>query len=273
MPPDEKVVSQAQKQIGRTLRKGIERMKTSDQPVTALLVGGGSVIQVDDLEGVMRCIRPPFHDVANAMGPAIAKIAGEVDCIQIPGVRTQEQLIHELEAQAAQAAINNGAQPSTVQTIEVELTPLAYMSNGAVRARVKAVGDLSWKWEGPDTGESDDVDNEETTVGQKATPNGAEKLDHDHESPLEFTIHSNLSRYRSTVKAETGEWLVSETDLAFIAEGVGVLGTGGGGSVRGTYLDCIKYLQANGPGRMRIIDPAKLASSDRVAMVAGTGAP
>lgn len=72
--PSATSVTKAQKSIAQTLRRGIELMKTSDHPVTVLLVGGGSIIQVDDLENVGRCVRPPFHDIANAVGAAIAKV-------------------------------------------------------------------------------------------------------------------------------------------------------------------------------------------------------
>lgn len=67
------------------------------------------------------------------------KIAGEVDCVQIPGTRTQVQLVEDLKRFAAKLAIENGAQASTVRTAEVEITPLAYVNNGAIRVRVKAV--------------------------------------------------------------------------------------------------------------------------------------
>lgn len=72
--PSATAVTEAQKSIARILKNGIELMKTSDHPVTVILVGGGSIIQVDDLENVGRCIRPPFHDTANAVGAAIAKV-------------------------------------------------------------------------------------------------------------------------------------------------------------------------------------------------------
>ena len=48
-------------------------MKTSPEDITVLLVGGGSIIAPDELEGVKEIIRPPFFGVANAVGAAMAK--------------------------------------------------------------------------------------------------------------------------------------------------------------------------------------------------------
>lgn len=58
----------------KTLEKGVDRMKASDLEVVLLLVGGGSIIQIDNLDKVKACVRPPFYDAANAVGAAIAKV-------------------------------------------------------------------------------------------------------------------------------------------------------------------------------------------------------
>lgn len=55
------------------LNKPSYRMKTSPEDVTVLLVGGGSIIAPDSLEGVAEIIRPPYFSVANAVGAAMAK--------------------------------------------------------------------------------------------------------------------------------------------------------------------------------------------------------
>ena len=96
---------------------------------------------------------------------------------------------------------------------------------------------------------------------------------------------TRLEHYAPVISKETGEWLVSETDLAFIAEGVGVLGTGkierpfliaskptddfpgGGGSVRSEYLNCVKKLRSVGFGKMRIIDSRSIQPEGQVVSV------
>lgn len=68
------VVEKARRNIKRQFERNIGQMRVSDQEVVLLLVGGGSIIQLDDIENVRECIRPPFYDVANAVGAAIAKV-------------------------------------------------------------------------------------------------------------------------------------------------------------------------------------------------------
>ena len=72
------VIDGARRRINEILQRVVEDMKVSAAPVTVLLVGGGSIEYMDELEGVTRCIIPPHHDSANAVGAAIAKVAGEV---------------------------------------------------------------------------------------------------------------------------------------------------------------------------------------------------
>ena len=71
-------IKAAKAEIRRLLEKAIDGMQVSAAPVTVLLVGGGSMMLTEELAGVSRCLRPPHHDSANAVGPAIAKVAGEV---------------------------------------------------------------------------------------------------------------------------------------------------------------------------------------------------
>jgi N-methylhydantoinase A/oxoprolinase/acetone carboxylase beta subunit len=73
-PPEPELVKKARAHMLKTLQKGVDRMKASDLDVVLLLVGGGSIIQIDNMEKVKACVRPPFYDAANAVGAAIAKV-------------------------------------------------------------------------------------------------------------------------------------------------------------------------------------------------------
>lgn len=66
---------------------------------------------------------------------------------------------------------------------------------------------------------------------------------------------------------------MSEIDLAFISEGCGILGTGGGGSVHTAYLNSLDVLRSAREGRMRIVDPDSLDPENKVALIAYVGAP
>jgi N-methylhydantoinase A/oxoprolinase/acetone carboxylase beta subunit len=72
LPAD--VIEKARRYIKRQLERHIDDMRASDQDVVLLLVGGGSIIQMDEIQNVKACIRPPFYDVANAVGAAVAKV-------------------------------------------------------------------------------------------------------------------------------------------------------------------------------------------------------
>jgi hypothetical protein len=54
----------------------------------------------------------------------------------------REQAIGQARKEAEEKAVTAGADPSTVNVVDVEEVPLAYLPSNAVRIRVKAVGDL-----------------------------------------------------------------------------------------------------------------------------------
>lgn len=68
------LVYNARQNIRRKIDAGIDAIKVSDKPVVLLLVGGGSIILTENLSNADICVRPPFADVANAVGAAIAKV-------------------------------------------------------------------------------------------------------------------------------------------------------------------------------------------------------
>ena len=66
-------------------------------------------------------------------------------------------------------------------------------------------------------------------------------------------------------------WEISEADLAPIAEGAAILGTGGGGN---PYLGVLRARQLTEQGiRIRVIDPEELADDALVCAAGGMGAP
>mgnify|MGYP003678822651 CR=1 FL=1 len=54
---------------------GVDRMKTSAEPVPLILVGGGAVLINRDIPGTTEVIVPGHAGVANAIGASIAQIA------------------------------------------------------------------------------------------------------------------------------------------------------------------------------------------------------
>jgi N-methylhydantoinase A/oxoprolinase/acetone carboxylase beta subunit len=129
--------------IEETIADAVDRMKTTAGSIPVVVVGGGSVLLGDELAGASRLVRPEHFAVANAIGAAIAQVGGEVDrVVSLEGL-TREAALEEAKEEAVEKAVAAGAERDSVQIVEVEEVPLAYLPSNAVRFRVKAVGDLS----------------------------------------------------------------------------------------------------------------------------------
>jgi len=124
----------------RKLEEAIDRMKTEAGDVPLIAVGGGAFLVPEQLAGVSRVVRVPHGDCANAVGAAIAQISGETD--QVYRDMPREAAIAAAEAQAIERAVAAGADRASLQTIEVEDMPLAYLPGKALRVRVRVAGDL-----------------------------------------------------------------------------------------------------------------------------------
>lgn len=122
---------------------GLERMKLSAAPVPAILVGGGSLLIGDRLAGVSEVIRPENFAVANAVGAAIAQIGGEVDSYLSYAEMGREAALDEARSSAIAAAVAAGARADTVELVELEELPVAYLAGGITRVRVKVVGEMA----------------------------------------------------------------------------------------------------------------------------------
>jgi len=107
-----------------------------------IAVGGGSILMPDRI-GDLGVIRPENFAVANAVGAAIAQISGEVDRIfSLEKGLTREICLKQAEDEARQKAIRSGANAATIETIEREDVPLAYLPGNATRIHVKVVGEM-----------------------------------------------------------------------------------------------------------------------------------
>ncbi|HEY0939887.1 MAG TPA: hydantoinase/oxoprolinase family protein [Steroidobacter sp.] len=128
--------------VHEMLEAGIDRVKSNSKDVTAILVGGGSVLVSRRLRGVSRLIVPERSAEANAIGAAIAQVGGEADRIFLYSDVGRERALSIARAEACDKAIKAGGKPDTVKVIDVEEIPLGYGSGGAVRVRTKVVADL-----------------------------------------------------------------------------------------------------------------------------------
>lgn len=208
---DSEEVSEAQRSIKALLERAIDVIKTTPDPLPVLLVGGGAVIAPPSLSGAAELKIPPFHDVANAVGAAISKVGGVVDMIQDVSGQTLEEAERKAKAIACQRAVDAGAVESSVVIAEVESLPVTYVAN-QLRTIVKAVGELDITTQVQTTGDSDvfdDADEEEAI--KKAPSEAVEEQPVNPETYVPVIVRNEATGVR--------EWIISETDIDFLAKG------------------------------------------------------
>lgn len=120
-----------------------DMMRTSREPVPVVLVGGGSILIDGGLPGLGPVIRPLYADCANAVGAAIAQIGAEVDKVLTLEGKDRPGEIANVMDEARNMVAAAGAIASTIEIVEMDEVPIAYLPNDCVRIRVKAVGDLA----------------------------------------------------------------------------------------------------------------------------------
>ncbi len=140
---DAVLVRAAMARIQEMTDAAVDRMKTSAEPVPVIVVGGGSILIAFDVAGSSEMVKPEHFEAANAVGAAIGQISGEVDRVYALEGRSRTEALDDAKAEASQKAIAAGADPATVQIVDVEDVPLTYLPGNATRIRVKAVGDLT----------------------------------------------------------------------------------------------------------------------------------
>jgi len=122
------------------LEDAIDRMKTEAGDVPLIAVGGGAFLVPDRMAGVSEVIRVEHGDCANAVGAAIAQISGETD--QIYREMTREAAITAAETQAVERAVLAGADRASLQIVDVEDMPIAYLPGNALRVRVRVASEM-----------------------------------------------------------------------------------------------------------------------------------
>ena len=127
--------------IDEMIVNAVERMRVSPEKIPVLAVGGGSIL-VRDKVGELPVVKPENFAVANAVGAAIGQISGEVDRIFSLEKTSRDEALESAQKEATQKAISAGAKPETIEILDQEDVPLAYLPGNATRIRLKVVGDL-----------------------------------------------------------------------------------------------------------------------------------
>ncbi|BCH21170.1 hydantoinase/oxoprolinase N-terminal domain-containing protein [Mesorhizobium sp. L-8-3] len=139
LSPD--LIARTQTRIMEMLEDCVERSRLSPEPLPVIVVGGGSIL-VDGPIGGLEVIKPHHFAVANAVGAAIAQVSGEVDRVYALAEIGREQALADAKQRAVDAAVAAGALRDSIEIVDVEDVPLAYLPGNATRVRIKAVGEL-----------------------------------------------------------------------------------------------------------------------------------
>ena len=135
------LITRTQARIMAMLEDCVERSRLSPDPLPVIVVGGGSIL-VDGPIGGLNVIKPNHFAVANAVGAAIAQVSGEVDRVYSLAEISRDDALADAKSRATEAAVAAGALRETIEIVDVEDVPLAYLPGNATRVRVKAVGEL-----------------------------------------------------------------------------------------------------------------------------------
>lgn len=135
-------------EIHRMVEDGIDRMKTNAGEAPLVLVGGGAILIGRDLKGVSKIYTDESAGVANAIGASIALIGGEVDKVFSYDDLGRDGAIEQAVSEAKERAVSAGAYASSLEIMDIEEIPLAYVPGGAVRLRVKVAGQLALRGSG-----------------------------------------------------------------------------------------------------------------------------
>jgi len=126
--------------IHAAIAEGVDRMKTEAADVPLVAVGGGCFLVPARMGGVSEVVHVRHQTVANAVGAAMAQVSGEVD--QIFQGLSRDEAIVEARRLAEERAVHAGADPATLQVVEIEDLPIAYLPGNSLRTRVRVVGDI-----------------------------------------------------------------------------------------------------------------------------------
>ena len=140
---DGALVAAAVERIHVQLEDAIDQVKSSRGAVPVVLVGGGAVLVNRDIKGASEVMRPEYSGIANAIGAGLAQVGGEVDRIYSYSDLGRDAAMDRAKQEAVERAVQAGAARDTTQIMSLEEVPLTYLPGGAVRLKVKAIGDLA----------------------------------------------------------------------------------------------------------------------------------
>lgn len=135
-------VDRAMREMQRMVEQAVNQMKVNSAPLVVVLVGSGSILIRPRLAGALDVIRPDYFAVARAVGAAIGRVGGETDRVYSLSRISRETALQEARESACAKAAAAGANPSTIQVVDEQVTPLNYLRGNVLRVRIRSIGDL-----------------------------------------------------------------------------------------------------------------------------------
>ncbi len=140
---DPALVEAARSTMQNMLDEAIDRMRPGGRKLPVILVGGGAALVTEKLTAATETIIPKNSGTANAIGAAIAQIGGEAEQMVSYKDVPRSEAMAKVEAEAKRSAVLAGAAAETLKVVDVDEAPVPYMEKGAMRLRVKVVGELA----------------------------------------------------------------------------------------------------------------------------------
>lgn len=129
--------------INQVIANALDQMKLKNINVPLILTGGGSFLIDNHIKGISKVYRPDHYDAANAVGAALGQVSGNINRIYNFGDRSRNEVLKSAKKEAKMKAISEGADPSSVEVVNLEIIPLAYLPGNSAQIRIKAVGNLN----------------------------------------------------------------------------------------------------------------------------------
>ena len=139
----QELADKAMDKIRELIEDSVDAMKVSNADVDLIIVGGGSIILPEKINGAASVLKPEHFGCANAIGSAISKVSGTYEKLMNYDELPREESLEKAKNEAIELAVKAGAVCETVEIIEMEDVPLAYYPGNTNRVKIKAAGDLS----------------------------------------------------------------------------------------------------------------------------------
>ena len=137
------VIETVRNHIRAEITEAVLDLRTSAEPLPAVVVGGGSFLVPDNVDGISRVYHPQHYNTANAVGVATAQVSGQSDQLYDLEDRSRSDALDLAKQRAFDDAVTNGADKTSLSVLSIDEIPVAYFSKDIVRIKVTVAGDLN----------------------------------------------------------------------------------------------------------------------------------